>query len=790
MLLNRFNSTNYWEGITSTGYTNNTLPTANTHVLVESYFDTYHFPNAGFTYQAFTGNAQASNMTRDLATGSQVRVFDGSGNGSLLTTVSYYDNYGRAIQAYTQNHLGGNDRVDTYYDCKDQVSKTIQYHKLQASSNALQVQDRYAYDHSGRMTFHYSKVGNDPEVLMTEKVYNSLGQLIVKDLHQKQDFNFMQQIKYTYNVRGWLKSINNTALNPTPTDPWNNQVFGQELYYNTSILSSSTSPHLVTVPRYNGDVAAMTWKTKSPGTNGTDVQANAYVYRYDSFGQLLAGYYGADRLSDPGNYIYDLNDYSESEHYDLGGNIIHLKRYKGGKTGPSLMDNLTYQYNNNGNQLRTVNEAAETQVTPYKQFVDPNSNTSGYTYNADGQMTDDGYKDISESYYPNGEPATITKNNSYTKVSYLYDAVGNKLRKTIHYDPPANVPSFTERMIQKDYIGRFVYEKETTQGTPSAGEQLQYILTDEGMIRPTPSTASNSTDYVYDYFIKDYLGNVRAIVTEENATEQTYTATMETQNAPTEEAYFDNINSTRTPVPLDYPYDPSYPNNTDVSQLGVSQGKIIGPSKLLKVKQGDTLNFSAKYFYTDSEITNTSSLEALAHQLLLSLANAGAGTLPLTSDQLATIADPGSPELTDMLRFLNNSMDTAELSKPQGYLIYTLYDAKMNIVPSASGVIRVEGADQLATLAKIDLKVPASGYMQLYVANASTDPVSFDNHTIERLQGNLQLTKGFNYMQRINGKYQNDHTNNWYKISIVLNDRLEKFNYIQTQKTELTNLKI
>ena len=88
-------------------------------------------------------------------------------------------------------------------------------------------------------------------------------------------------------------------------------------------------------------------------------------------------------------------------------------------------------------------------------------------------------------------------------------------------------------------------------------------------------------------------------------------------------------------------------------------------------------------------------------------------------------------------------MDTAELSKPQGYLIYTLYDAKMNIIPSASGVIRVEGAGQLATIAKIDLKIPASGYMQIYVANASTDPVSFDNLTVVRIQGMLRATKDY-----------------------------------------------
>ena len=55
-----------------------------------------------------------------------------------------------------------------------------------------------------------------------------------------------------------------------------------------------------------------------------------------------------------------------------------------------------------------------------------------------------------------------------------------------------------------DYIANFVYKN----------NELQYILNDEGRCRPV-ANPQGLTKFVYDYFIKDHLGNVRSTVTSE-----------------------------------------------------------------------------------------------------------------------------------------------------------------------------------------------------------------------------------------------------------------------------------
>ena len=57
---------------------------------------------------------------------------------------------------------------------------------------------------------------------------------------------------------------------------------------------------------------------------------------------------------------------------------------------------------------------------------------------------------------------------------------------------------------------------------------------------------------------------------------------------------------------------------------------------------------------------------------------------------------------------------------------------QMNIVPSASGVIRVEGAGPRvlgATLAKIDLKIPTNGYIQ-WLLGVGTSPYSDESRPL------------------------------------------------------------
>jgi hypothetical protein len=75
----------------------------------------------------------------------------------------------------------------------------------------------YTYDHAGRLKTTDQQIAGDAngKVTVAENVYNEIGQLIDKKLHKAGSYDYLQSIDYTYNIRGWLTSINNltTHLN-------------------------------------------------------------------------------------------------------------------------------------------------------------------------------------------------------------------------------------------------------------------------------------------------------------------------------------------------------------------------------------------------------------------------------------------------------------------------------------------------------------------------------------------------------------------------------------------------
>ncbi|WP_460432894.1 RHS repeat domain-containing protein, partial [Arachidicoccus ginsenosidivorans] len=81
-------------------------------------------------------------------------------------------------------------------------------------------------------------------------------------------------------------------------------------------------------------------------------------------------------------------------------------------------------------------------------------------------------------------------------IRYYYDAAGNKLQKrTLDNTVSLTTPSITT------YIGGAVYLNDT----------LQFFGTPEGRVR---SNADN-TGWLYDYFLKDHLGNIRMMITDD-----------------------------------------------------------------------------------------------------------------------------------------------------------------------------------------------------------------------------------------------------------------------------------
>jgi RHS repeat-associated protein len=93
-------------------------------------------------------------------------------------------------------------------------------------------------------------------------------------------------------------------------------------------------------------------------------------------------------------------------------------------------------------------------------------------------------------------PQVITVSGKGT-ITYTYDAVGNKLQKTT-VDNTVNPAKTTVTT----YIDGVVYQNDI----------LQLIMQEEGRIRIV-----GTTGYIFDYFLKDHLGNTRMVITDDPA---------------------------------------------------------------------------------------------------------------------------------------------------------------------------------------------------------------------------------------------------------------------------------
>ena len=180
--------------------------------------------------------------------------------------------------------------------------------------------------------------------------------------------------------------------------------------------------------------------------------------------------------------------------YDRNGNILSLQRY--GQTGASsygLIDNLTFTLN--GNQLSRVDDAAGTAAYNNGfEFKDAVKQENEYAYDANGNLTKDLNRNISNIQYNFlNLPGKVLFADGST-IEYVYAADGTKLR-TKHV--------INGTTTTTDYCGNVVYEN---------GVQ-KLLLTEEGYV--------TLADKQYHYFLKDHQGNNRMVVSQSGTVEET-----------------------------------------------------------------------------------------------------------------------------------------------------------------------------------------------------------------------------------------------------------------------------
>ena len=130
--------------------------------------------------------------------------------------------------------------------------------------------------------------------------------------------------------------------------------------------------------------------------------------------------------------------YDMSANYDLNGNIESMWR-KGAttvnanglatsfacpETSVGVIDDMTYTYSSNSNELKKVYESSNTNTNLIsKGFKDNGLNVTDYTYDENGNVTFDANKDVTITYNHLNLPTQFYwSTNQYINITY--DAAG------------------------------------------------------------------------------------------------------------------------------------------------------------------------------------------------------------------------------------------------------------------------------------------------------------------------------------------------------------------------------
>jgi RHS repeat-associated protein len=640
---------------------------------------------------------------RDKVTGMKVRVL---GTGTYLYTINWYDEKGRVIQTRSTNISGAYDRYTTQYDFAGRPLRVLHVNeKWGGPARFTKELTKYTYDHAGRVLAVKKKVShNGSDVNIATNTYNELGRLKTKMVG-----NNLETQSFEYNVRGWVFGMNRDFIRKTATN-----FFAYELGFDQNAMATPGSTF--GIPLYNGNIGALVWR------GSADKEVRHFEFKYDPANRLLS----ADFNQHTNGWFNKQAglDYSiDTIRYDANGNITDMnqKATVVGVTG--YLDQMDYAYLANSNKLARVKDVS-TNTKKLGDFKDGMNVDDDYTYDVNGRLIADKNKGITSILYTHlNQPYEINIAGK-GKITYTYDNLGNKLKKVV-LDTEAN-PDITTTY---QYTQNFVYKNDT----------LQFFTHEEGRARyDQTQTAAETKIFNYDYFLKDHLGNVRVVVTEEKDT-SSYFATMELAARTKEEQLFSNIAASVYPKAsvAGYPADATTNPNDYIVRLN-GNGQKVGPTLVLKVMTGDKIDVAAKSFYKSP--LSTPATTTPVGDILTSIATGLIGIAGDSKGTLGELTNSSSGPLLNAVNDFRTAHNPSQSNKPKAYLNWMLLDEQLKPVTTypSSGAIPVGGADLLNTLALSGLIIPRSGYLCIYVSNESNGwDVYFDNLSVTHYTGPL-----------------------------------------------------
>ncbi len=420
--------------------------------LYQNYYDNYNFDKGGLNTPSTVYEETINDRPQSLATGSKIKVLD---TNNWITSVTYYDKKARPIYIASKNeHLHTIDITENKLDFIGRLEETKITHTKDSNTPIVTI-DSFTYDHMGRLLTQIQTINDSDGEIISSNEYDELGQLISKRVggSVNQTGNGLQEVDYTYNVRGWLKGINDI-----------NNLTDHLFSFQINYTLPTQKPDAVAL--YNGNISEIIWKTAN------DNVLRSYTYHYDALNRITKADSGDDRYTVSGIV------------YDKAGNIEQLTRYghiNDQASAFGLMDNLFYNYNA-GNQLQQVFDLGDTNYG----YKTNNDQQEDYRYDANGNMIMDFNKNITGIVYNHlNLPTRVNVDSARKYIRYIYDATGVKLQKIITENGT--------RTSNTIYAGNYIYNN----------GDLEFFNHPEGYIEPS----TTGFDYIYQY--KDHLGNIR-----------------------------------------------------------------------------------------------------------------------------------------------------------------------------------------------------------------------------------------------------------------------------------------
>lgn len=739
-----------------------------TTILKYYFYDDYGYPGVK-AFSTNFDNSQAyptsdpmtpTQRTLGMVTGKMLRVL---GTSNFLSASLYYDEPGRPLQRAEDNIKSGQDVITNQYRFDDALlSKDSKHSTANTGITNFGILTKFGLDSRGRVTSLQKQYGTNAFKTVAAFDLDDMGRIKTKHLdpgYTGSGKNELESLTYSFNINSQLTGINRDYALKTAGkyDKWGH-FFGLYLGYDNT-------DGMFTNNQLDGQAAGVVWSTQ-----GDDVQRK-YDYSYDPAGRFINAAFAERALStDPWSHTqtdFSVTGESGQITYDLNGNLTNLI-HRGVVQGNQLfqsVDDLHYQYATLSNKLTKVSDNGT--MGPVNGWVGDfvERNTTGgddYIYDANGNLVIDNNKSISGIGGADGtngvhynfldRPETIRIQGKGT-VRIVYDAEGNKLQRSF-------TPEGSSTATTTSYINEFTYQ----------GDNLQYINFEEGRIRVMQAVPPGSGLDVlnidgnidlpggnrgaYDYFIRDQLGSVRMVLTEETHSASD-ACTMELSRDGVEPAIFGQVDASGAPtaaneVKARFPVG-SIPGQSTgggwndasigswVSQVGNYAASHVGPNMLVKVMAGDQIAAQTQYYYKDP-VTNPVGGPSSVTDVITALAAAIAGGPATTGPAHSALGASGVvSNLTGNVPFAAGADPDAQNGtgdKPKAYLTVLFFDERFNFIGEGSQAVRVQTSGG-ATLPFPPTRAPKNGYAFIYVSNESDEMVYFDNMQVSTIRGNI-----------------------------------------------------